>query len=518
MSQVMCLWCYENGHFRRDCKKLELYKKDKDAERAKKGDHSVYVPPKGKGKGGRGVGAGCLDDDYSMVGGMTGDLEEPLEPLDDDVPSSGGDYESASILSGEDFSELSCGECEEQTGEVVSSRKCQSECCVESEAITPPNEEEWRAVGPSTPLADLFRSAKAAVSSPTADMFIESPAATSEPAFSAYKCRWEVLSNVSDYEQPTDTTIGSTVGSALRTDESAMSRIYHHHAQWQGHMTKPACTRGWPMGRRTSRASKKEELIVKKEECGVYKPRWPAGRRTSRASRIETTGLVSASDIFEIMDPDLDDENINFEIIESDIESENVELTEGEIRMRIIQKNIPDEDGFFDCNSDDIDLSVAETKERRFKLKRGITADSGAGDPVIPRRMVNLRKIVPSAGSKRGLHYVSATNHRIPNIGEVDLEFETCEGFSERIKFQVADVNKALMSISDRVDHRCRVVFDQDEETGEDISHVFDKKSRRRLKLDRVGKVWVLDCSVTEDFLPEGLVPVSSQGFTGPGK
>ena len=91
-------------------------------------------------------------------------------------------------------------------------------------------------------------------------------------------------------------------------------------------------------------------------------------------------------------------------------------------------------------------------------------------------------------------------------------------GFSEKIKFQVADVNKALMSISDRVDHRCRVVFDQDEETGEDISHIYDKQSRRKLKLARVGKVWVLECSVTEDFLPMNLVPTNNQGFTGPGR
>ena len=237
---------------------------------------------------------------------------------------------------------------------------------------------------------------------------------------------------------------------------------------------------------------------------------------------VNTIDGITKSDediCYEIIEPDGSD-GINFEYIESDVEDESVkldegvELTEGEIRMRIIQKNIPDEDGFFDCNSDDVDLSVAEVKERRFKIKRGITADSGAGDPVIPRRMVNVKKIVPSAGSKRGLHYVSATNHRIPNVGEVDLEFETCEGFSEKIKFQVADVNKAL-SISDRVDHRCRVVFDQDEETGEDISHIFDKGSRRKLKFDRVGKVWVLDCSVTEDFLPDDLVPKSSQVSPG---
>ena len=55
--------------------------------------------------------------------------------------------------------------------------------------------------------------------------------------------------------------------------------------------------------------------------------------------------------------------------------------------------------------------------ERRYRLKRGLTADSGVGDPVNPKRIVNAKKIRPSPGSRRGLHYVSATEHRISNVG-----------------------------------------------------------------------------------------------------
>ena len=116
---------------------------------------------------------------------------------------------------------------------------------------------------------------------------------------------------------------------------------------------------------------------------------------------------------------------------------------------------------------------------------------------------MNAKKIRPSAGSKRGLHYVSATDHRIPNVGEIDFEFRTEEGVDESIVFQVADVNKPLMSISDRVDHRCRVVFDQDDITGEDLTHVYNKKTKKKMRLKRVGKVWVLDCTVTKDYISE---------------
>ena len=81
--------------------------------------------------------------------------------------------------------------------------------------------------------------------------------------------------------------------------------------------------------------------------------------------------------------------------------------------------------GFMQCNPDEVELSVMDIKERRYRLKWGLTADSGAGDPVIPRRMVNSKKIRPSAGSRRGLHVVSATDHRTPNVGEINLEFQT---------------------------------------------------------------------------------------------
>ena len=65
----------------------------------------------------------------------------------------------------------------------------------------------------------------------------------------------------------------------------------------------------------------------------------------------------------------------------------------------------------------------------------------------------------------------------------------------------MADVNKALGSVADQVDNRCRVVFDQDDDTGEDLTHIFDKKTQKTMMLRRVGKVWVLDAIVAEDML-----------------
>ena len=33
------------------------------------------------------------------------------------------------------------------------------------------------------------------------------------------------------------------------------------------------------------------------------------------------------------------------------------------------------------------------------------------------------------------------------------------------------------------------------------MSHIYNKKTKKKMKLNRVGKVWVLDCTVTSDFI-----------------
>ena len=69
----------------------------------------------------------------------------------------------------------------------------------------------------------------------------------------------------------------------------------------------------------------------------------------------------------------------------------------------------------------------------RMKMARGITVDSGAADPVMPRRMVRGRntRIRPSAGSKGGVHYIAADNARIRNEGEAAFNFTTVKGNEE---------------------------------------------------------------------------------------
>ena len=133
------------------------------------------------------------------------------------------------------------------------------------------------------------------------------------------------------------------------------------------------------------------------------------------------------------------------------------------------------------------------------KLARGITVDSGAADPVLPRRMVRGRgnKIRPS----------KASANRIRNEGETDLHFDTEDGQKLNWIFQIADVNKALASVSYLVDHNHRVVFDQDLDTGEDIIFITNKTNGESIKMRRDRSVWVIDAFIDDD---------TEQGFTRP--
>ena len=138
---------------------------------------------------------------------------------------------------------------------------------------------------------------------------------------------------------------------------------------------------------------------------------------------------------------------------------------------------------------------------RVLRMTRGITVDSGAADNVMPKSMIRGKnnKIRSSAVSRAGVHYVSATSNRIPNEGETDLKFATKDGVQANWPFQIAEVNKGLASVSHMVDTGHRVVFDQDDVSGEDISFITNKKTGVSIKMRRDRQVWVVDAFVEEE-------------------
>ena len=136
----------------------------------------------------------------------------------------------------------------------------------------------------------------------------------------------------------------------------------------------------------------------------------------------------------------------------------------------------------------------------RMRMGRGMTVDSGAADNVMPRRMVRGKhsKLRPSPGSRAGVHYLAADNARIRNEGETDFKFQTKEGEEESWTFQIAAVNKVLCAVSYLVDHDMRVIFDRDEATGVDTSHIMHKKTGKTIKMNRERNVWTIEAYIDE--------------------
>ena len=255
-KDVICLWCHVKGHFRKDCKELAAYKLKRDAERAAKGDHSVYVNPRaGKGQG-PSRGAGSLDDDYTEeVVGLMGDIEaDSLDEIADQkkLLQEIEDFEEADDdknIQEEDDWEQICGIVESDSGVFVRHESC--ECCptavlTEEEMIITPERKrqgnEWRAVSGSTPLADLFENQKSEDSrsstpivclpgsSTTRSIAWYPPPAELPPSSSStvryelgkgpakqslYQCKWDVLSVCSDEPDSDSDECVSIVGGTV---------------------------------------------------------------------------------------------------------------------------------------------------------------------------------------------------------------------------------------------------------------------------------------------------------------
>jgi hypothetical protein len=141
-------------------------------------------------------------------------------------------------------------------------------------------------------------------------------------------------------------------------------------------------------------------------------------------------------------------------------------------------------------------LAAAKIGGERVRLRRGITMDTGAHHNVIPRRMVGKHRIRESPGSKRGMNYVGAGGEKIANEGEADFPFETVEGDKMSMIAQIAEVSKPLGSVAYFVDRYYRVVYDKNMETGEDISYMIHKLTKKVHRFRRERNIWILDAMV----------------------
>ena len=142
------------------------------------------------------------------------------------------------------------------------------------------------------------------------------------------------------------------------------------------------------------------------------------------------------------------------------------------------------------------------------RIRRGLTVDSGAADHVMPAGWFIGMIIVQSIGLIRGLMYVAANGAKIPNKGQTVVDFMSGEGTWAKFIFQIAAINKPLVSESKLVEDGYRVIFDDDE------SYILQKKTGNIITMRKEQGVFVVDAYVTKK--PRS--PKNEPGFTRPGR
>ena len=113
--------------------------------------------------------------------------------------------------------------------------------------------------------------------------------------------------------------------------------------------------------------------------------------------------------------------------------------------------------------------------------------DSGAAANVIPNGLLEDYEIVAGEAKRNGTVYMTADGGEIPNLGEQKVAFRTFEGHSGEVDFQVADVQRPLLSVTSVTEKGSRVEFD--DHGGQIIS----PNGKRKIRFHRRGGIYILD-------------------------
>ena len=162
------------------------------------------------------------------------------------------------------------------------------------------------------------------------------------------------------------------------------------------------------------------------------------------------------------------------------------------------------------CEAPEAPLVAPVVNPSRTRVIEAVV-DSGAEESVAPPDLFN-EEVVPSVMSREGRCYRAANGSPIENLGQMVVRFKDEGGRQCGIPFQVAAVDRPLISVSLLVAAGCRVTFHEGE--GE-ILHV---ASSRRLPLVRRNGVYVLELRVsTPEGQPGGRKLATTPFFPGRG-
>ena len=147
--------------------------------------------------------------------------------------------------------------------------------------------------------------------------------------------------------------------------------------------------------------------------------------------------------------------------------------------------------------------------------------DSGAAETVLPSSWFTTHRTTETDASRAGVYYTTANGVKVYNEGDKTLTMCHFEGSEKRdMKFQVADVKKALGSANKIVRNGNRVVMDLDDD-GDDYAYIENKSTGEKVWLRESEGAYVLDMLIAP---PEPAPPPRPAaappdlGFSGPGR
>ena len=119
---------------------------------------------------------------------------------------------------------------------------------------------------------------------------------------------------------------------------------------------------------------------------------------------------------------------------------------------------------------------------------RAVTAvvDSGAEETVAPPGLLPGRVEESPMQRAGGGRYRAANGARLPNLGQQVAAFRTPEGLNRSLRFQIAGVERPLISVAQLAKTGHRVEF------GAEEGHIVHVPSGQRLRLQRTGGVYLL--------------------------
>ena len=126
-------------------------------------------------------------------------------------------------------------------------------------------------------------------------------------------------------------------------------------------------------------------------------------------------------------------------------------------------------------------------REEKGWVRARSIMDSGRGASVAPPGMCPAYPIEESEGSRRGQEFMSASENTMPNLGERKLECVFDLGRPIALKYQIADVSRALNAVTEICDAGRHVIF------GRKGGVIVNLESGRSTPFQREGNIYCLD-------------------------